>query len=317
MFNTVLYSAVLIAWGGSWLAIKWQEGPVPVALSILYRFGLATVMMLLIVILLGKLQKTSRRDQFFCLLQGLCLFSLNFLAFYQATHYIASGLVAVVMSTATLFNALHNRLIWNTRPAASFRLGAVLGIAGLSLLFWSDLVAQQWSLDSLKGIGFALLGTWLFSLGNMVGVRHGRAGVTAFTSTSWGMLYGCAILALLIPLQLLAQGESLSTLTLWDPNPQYLTGLLYLAVIASVVGFTTYLMLISRIGANNAAYALVITPILALTLSSVFEYYQWTGTSLAGLAVIMLGNVVVMGGLPRLSLAVNQRRGRQPAPVND
>lgn len=317
MVNILLYSAVLIAWGGSWLAIKWQEGPVPVALSILYRFGLASLIMLVIVLLLGRLQKTSRQDQLFCLLQGLCLFSLNFLAFYQATHYIASGLVAVVMSTATLFNALHNRLIWKTHPAASFRLGAVLGLCGLTLLFWSDLVAQQWSLDSLKGIGLALLGAWLFSLGNMVSVRHSRAGITAVTGTCWGMLYGCLILLGLLALQPLAQGEQLATLTLWDPNPQYLVGLLYLAVIATVLGFTTYLMLVSRIGANNAAYALVITPVLALTLSSIFEYYQWTATSLTGLGVIMLGNVVVMGGLPRFRKALNLLAARQPAPAND
>lgn len=111
MLNSLLYPCVLLVWGGSWLAIKWQAGVVPSPLSILYRFGLAAAIMLLLVIVLGKLQQTSRRDQLFCLLQGACLFSLNFIAFYQASHYIASGLVAVVMSTATLFNAGHSQLI--------------------------------------------------------------------------------------------------------------------------------------------------------------------------------------------------------------
>ena len=295
MLNTLLYISVLLVWGGSWLAIKWQEGPVPTVLSILYRFGLATVILLAILIALGKLQRTSRRDQLFCLLQAVFLFSFNFIAFYQATFYIASGLVAVVMSTVTLFNAFHNRLIWKTAPSRDFKLGATLGLSGLILLFWDDLVAQQWSVDTLKGIGFSLLGTWCFSIGNMIGVRHHRAGLSTTTSTSWAMLYGCGILSLLAPLQLVLQGETLSDITLWDSNPLYLGGLLYLAIFASVIGFTTYLLLVSRIGPNNAPYALVMTPAIALYLSSLFESYQWTATGLTGLVTIMLGNMVVMG----------------------
>lgn len=299
MLNISLYITVLIAWGGSWLAIKWQLGTVLPELSILYRFLLASVMLMGLVVLSGKLQRTSRDDQRFCLLQGLCLFSFNFIFFYQATHYIASGLVAVVMSTVTLFNAANSRLFWRTTPDRRFSIGAPLGIAGLILLFWSDLQAQQWSLNSLKGIGFALLGTCCFSLGNMITVRHSKAGLHPMTTTSWAMLYGCAVLVLVIGIQLNIRGESFNNLTHWDNNPRYLGALLYLAVIATVVGFTTYLMLVGRIGANNAAYALVVTPVIALSLSSLFEDYRWTTAGLAGLGLIMAGNLVVMGVSPR------------------
>jgi len=308
MLNISLYIAVLIAWGGSWLAIKWQLGTVLPELSILYRFMLASVMLLGLVVVTGRLQKTSRSDQRFCLLQGLCLFSFNFIFFYQATHYIASGLVAVVMSTVTLFNAANSQLFWRTAPDRRFSLGAPLGIAGLVLLFWSDLQAQQWSLNSLKGIGFALLGTACFSLGNMISVRHSKAGLHPMTTTSWAMLYGCGVLTLVIGIQLALRGESPASLVLWDSNPRYLAGLLYLAVIATVVGFTTYLMLVGRIGANNAAYALVVTPVIALSLSSLFENYQWTTSGLAGLLLIIAGNLVVMGvSLQSLRRLVPQR----------
>ncbi|MGY0216624.1 DMT family transporter [Endozoicomonadaceae bacterium StTr2] len=301
MFNSLLYLGVLLAWGGSWLAIKWQGGDVPTTVSIFYRFVFSALILLIIVLLSGRLQRSYRRDHGFYLLQGLCLFSMNFVAFYLATQYIASGLVAVTMSTATLFNAVHNRWIWGISSSGHFKLGSVLGIAGLVLLLWSDLEAQQWSGDSYIGIGFALLGTWLFSLGNMIGVRHARRGLKAWTTTLWGMIYGCLILALISSVVVFKQYGA-SELVLWDNSARYLGSLLYLVIVATVLGFTAYLMLVARIGANYSAYALVITPVVALTLSSLFEGFVWSTESVIGLVVIMTGNLCVLGeGLGRLN----------------
>ena len=72
----------------------------------------------------------------------------------------------------------------------------------------------------------------------------------------------------------------------------YLGSLFYLAVVASVIGFTAYLILVERIGANAAAYLLVITPVVALSVSSVFEDYHWTWYSSVGLLLVALGNML-------------------------
>ncbi|RDE19709.1 DMT family transporter [Motiliproteus coralliicola] len=300
MLNALLYVTTLLVWGGSWLAIKWQAGPVPTSLSILYRFGLAAALLIALVLLFGRLQRTTRRDQWFCALQGGCLYSCNFIAFYLATDYIASGLVAVVMSTTTLLNAAHNRLFWQQPAGPRFRWAALLGTIGLMLLFSNDLLSQQWSQQTLYGIGFALLGSWLFSLGNMVGVRHAKNGLQPLTYNSWAMLYGCLILLSVTLVQLGFKPDSFQQVAWWDSNPRYFWGLLYLAVLASVVGFNVYLLLVARIGANSAAYTLVGTPVIALTLSSLFEDYRWTGTGMIGLLVVIAGNLLVLGKPPAL-----------------
>ena len=308
MLNSLLYITTLLVWGGSWLAIKWQGGEVPTSLSILYRFGLSAALLVALVLLWGRLQPTNRRDQAFCLLQGGCLFSCNFIAFYLATEQIASGLVAVVMSTATLFNAAHNWLIWRQPPSRRFKWGALLGVSGLALLFADELRAIQAGGDAwqaLSGIGYALLGTWLFSLGNMIGTRHARHGLQPLTSNCWAMLYGCLILLLIVPLEHVLGGNGTAPPVWWDSDPRYLGALLYLAVLASVVGFNVYLLLVARIGANNAAYTLVGTPVIALLLSSLFEGYRWSGEGLLGLVVILIGNLLVLGSpqaLHRLKL---------------
>jgi len=59
-----------------------------------------------------------------------------------------------------------------------------------------------------------------------------------------------------------------------------------------VIGFTAYLLLVGRIGPDRAAYSTVLFPIVALTISTIYEGYQWTPAALCGLALVLAGNVL-------------------------
>lgn len=280
-----LYLLMIVIWGSSWLAIKWQDGAgVAMEVSILYRFVLAAVFMFAFGVLFKKLQKVNARHHRFFALQGLCLFCGNFIAFYSATGYIASGLVAVIMATTPIFNAIHGKLIYKTPIAANFWPAVVIGLSGICLLFGGDLLQTRFSTEVLFGLAYALAGTWCFSMGNMISIRNTKNNVQPYTATSYGMIYGCIALVCIIKLKGLEFNLS--------SEPQYLGSLLYLAIPASVIGFTVYLMLVDKIGANNAAYLLVITPIVALVISSLYEGYQWTHYSTIGLTLVVLGNVI-------------------------
>jgi drug/metabolite transporter (DMT)-like permease len=76
-------------------------------------------------------------------------------------------------------------------------------------------------------------------------------------------------------------------------TPSYLGALFYLSVIGSIAGFTAYLSLVARIGSDRAAYATVLFPVIALMLSSLFEGFVWQPAALVGLAMTMLGNVIM------------------------
>ncbi|MFT5878941.1 MAG: drug/metabolite transporter (DMT)-like permease [Moritella sp.] len=286
----LLYFCMIFIWGFSWISIKWQHGNVPMEISIFYRFAIAAVIMLIVGKVFKKLQPVKNQDQPFIALQGVCLFCCNFLAFYSATLYIPSGLVAVFMATAPVFNAFHSKLFYKTATNANFWLGAVLGLCGIGLLFAGDLMKTDWSQDTLFGLLFALLGTWFFSIGNMLSIRNTKHNIQPFTATSYAMIYGCIALLLIIMLR----GIPFK----FDMNAKYIGSLLYLAVPASVLGFTFYLILVDRLGASNAAYILVITPIVALTVSAVFEDYQWTLYSTAGLVLVVLGNILTQRKKP-------------------
>ena len=288
--SALLYISMIFIWGFSWISIKWQHGDVPMEVSIFYRFAIAAVFMLIIGKLWHKLQTVKLQDQPFIALQGVCLFCCNFLAFYSATLYIPSGLVAVFMATAPVFNAFHGKLFYKTETNANFWLGATLGLVGISLLFAGDLLQTDWSQETLYGLLFALLGTWCFSIGNMLSMRNTKHNIQPFTATSYAMIYGCAALLLIILLRGISFEFTMTT--------QYVGSLFYLAIPASVLGFTFYLILVDRLGASNAAYVLVITPVVALSASAIFEDYHWTLYSTLGLVLVVLGNVLTQRKKP-------------------
>ena len=282
-----LYLSTVLIWGTTWIAIPLQLGEVAILTSVFYRFALAAAIMLFLVLVSGRLQTTSKQDHGFMVLHGICLFSLNFVCVYTAGLTVSSGLLAVIFSSSTLFNAINNRIFWGEKPTPAVFAAGVLGIVGLSLMFWPELAEDSNKGLDLGSIGFAFLGTFLFSLGNMISVRHNKKRLKPFTSSAYAMVYGALFLAGLLFIT--------NTPLTWDSRPQYLGGLLYLAIIGSVSGFTAYLSLVARIGASKAAYATVLFPVVALALSTVFEGYAWSLSSLSGLGLVLLGNGLILG----------------------
>ena len=283
--NLSLYLLTVLIWGTTWIAIKLQIGEVAVAASIAYRFALAALVLFAGLLLSGRLQRLGRRGHGWCLAQGLCLFSLNFLCFYNASQWIPSGLIAVVFSTATLWNALSARWVFGRRLAVNVLVGGALGLCGLALLFWPELASHSASPETWLGLGLALLGTLCFAAGNLLSSVQQQAGFRPLSTNAWGMFYG----ALLLIGYCLLSGTPLS----FDWSPRYLGSLLYLAIPGSVIGFTAYLTLVGRLGQERAAYCTVLFPLVALNISVFVEGYQWTPLALAGLVLVMLGNLLV------------------------
>ncbi|MGE9763594.1 DMT family transporter [Pseudomonas sp. PDM20] len=283
--NLSLYLLTVLIWGTTWIAIKLQVGVVAIPLSIAYRFSLAALVLFALLLVSRRLQPLGRRGQAICFAQGLCLFCVNFLCFYTASQWIPSGLVAVVFSTATLWNALNARVFFGQRIAPNVLGGGAFGLAGLALLFWPELSGHQASRETFYGLGLALLGTLCFSAGNLLSSLQQKAGLRPLSTNAWGMLYGSLILLVIC----LVQGVPLT----FDSSPQYVWSLLYLAIPGSVIGFTAYLTLVGRMGPERAAYCTVLFPVVALNVSAFAEGYQWSLPALAGLGLVMVGNVLV------------------------
>src|SRR4051812_19586856 len=192
--NAILYILTVAIWGTTWIALKLQLGVVPIPWSIAYRFGLAGAVLFAVLALRGRLRLPRPAARPLVAAQGLCLFSLNFICFLNASRTIASGLVAVVFSTATVWNALGARLVFKRALTPAVLGGGALGLAGLLLMFWPELARHGASAATWQGLAFALAGTLCFSCGNLLSARMQALGEAPALTNAWGMLVGTAVL---------------------------------------------------------------------------------------------------------------------------
>ncbi len=285
MLNFVLYATATLIWGSTWLCIKLQLTQVPPILSVGYRFCLAALVLLIFCLITRKRLIFSLRDQFFMAVQGVTLFGLGYCMSYLATSYMTSGLVAVVYTTMLMWNILNLKLFMRQPVAWRAFWGGILGLSGICIVFWHDLSTLT-ATRGMIGLSMGLLGAYLSSLGNVVGARNAKAGIPVTQANVYGMAYG-GILTLFIHF---VSGGSL----VMDWSFGYMGPLLYLTLFGSIIAFGCYMLLIGRIGAEYAAYVTLLMPIIALLLSTFFEEYHWSLNAGLGIAVVLIGNLVIL-----------------------
>ena len=299
MNNVVLYVLTVLIWGSTWYAITFQLGPVHPALSISYRCVLASILLLLFLIFIKKDRHLTFTpyQHVFMALQGLSLFSLGYILFYFGSNYLTSGLVAVMFSTITLMNVFNQALFFKIKVKKQVVLGSFIGIVGIALVFWPEISKVRDADSVITGIIYCIVAAYVASLGNILSIKNNRNNVPLLKANIIGMAYG-AVFSFLIAL---GMGVDIN----FDYSPGYVLSLLYLAIFGSAVAFGSYLTLVRNIGADKAAYAAVLFPLVALLISTVFEGYVWTYSALLGVFFTIIGNVIAMVEYSRLILVLD------------
>ena len=284
--NGVLYGITILIWGSSWIMIKFQVEVVSASISVFYRFFLAAIILQCLCLIKRQKSVYALREYIFIAIQGFCLFAVNYWLFYLSAEYLSSGLMALIFSTIVVMNMINGRIWFGTTINLKMVFGAMMGISGLTLVFWPEIQWEDSNYNMFKGLIFAFVATYFSSLGNIVSVRNQKKGIPVFYSNAYAMTFGC--LTMLMITMITDEHWNFS----W--NPQFLLSLVFLSVFASVVGFWCYLTLLGRVGADRGAYATLIFPIVALSISTVFEGYQWSLIAISGVVLILLGNFIIL-----------------------
>lgn len=281
-----LYLVTVAIWGSSWYGIKEQLGVVAPTVSIAYRFLLAAAILWGFCLATRRPVRFSPQDHLWMALQGLCLFCGNYILFYFAGMHLVSGLLAVCFSTMSLMNVVNVWLFFRRPLDRNAGIAALVGIAGIALIFYPRFTEQSARADAVLGLALSMLATFLASLGNMISVKLKALQIPVVQSNTIGMSYGAAFCALFS----LLSGAAFN----YDFRPGFTVSLIGLAFFASVCGFGAYLTLVQKIGAGRAGYTAVIFPVIALLLSTLLEGYRWTPLAGLGLALVLAGNLILL-----------------------
>ncbi|MBP7677924.1 MAG: EamA family transporter [Thermoanaerobaculia bacterium] len=291
--DVFLFFLASFIWGTTWLAIKFQLGVVAPEVSVAWRFALASLLLVAWCLLRGIPLRFPARDHARLALLGLLLFGLNYVLVYRAEQHLPSGLVAVIFSFLVFWNLIGARLFFGTPAPPAVALGAVLGVAGVALLFWPEVTSLHSGTVQLRGLLLALVATLFASAGNLYSQRLFSTGLAVAPSIAIAMGYAS--------LSVMAWCVVTDVPFTFDAKPGYVLSLAYLALFGSVVAFMAFLTLLKRIGAGRSGYTAAVIPLIAMLASTAFEGYRWSAAPVAGMLLVLGGTVLVLRAKERVA----------------
>ena len=281
------FTIATVIWGTTWIVIRDQLGSVPPTWSVAYRFAAGAVAMFVYAAVTKSPFRIGRRGHLFALTFGFAQFVLNFNFVYRAESFITSGLVAVLFSMLIVPNALLGRAFLKQPLSAQFLAGSGVAVVGVGMLIAQEIRADTASASAtILGVVFTLLGVLSASVANiMQGTAQGKALPMAST-LAWSMLWGTAVNAVL--------ALALNGPPVFEWTATYAGGVVYLGVFASAIAFTCYFGVIREVGPARAAYSGVLTPIIAMIISTVVEDYRWSWLAASGGVVALVGLLIAL-----------------------
>jgi drug/metabolite transporter (DMT)-like permease len=293
----IIFTAV---WGSTWIVIRDQLGTVPPQWSVAYRFTIAAIAMALVAKWKGQSLKMDRGGLIAALVLGVTQFSINFNSVYAAERFITSGVVATVFAILLIPNSLLAWAFLDQKPNRRFLTAGLVAVCGVALLFIHELRSSPAAPSDIAiGLALTLLGLLGASAANVYQAGKEALRHPLLALLAWSMAIGAIIDATL--------AFAVAGPPVFEPRLGYWAGVLYLALFGSVLCFALYFPVVRKIGPGKAAYSSVMVPVIAMSLSTLFEDYRWSALAIAG-------GVLALGGM---LLALAGRRRPLPAAAPD
>ena len=283
MPSSILFILASLIWGSTFFAITLQLGGTAPAVSIVYRFALASAVLFGWCLLRGDKLKLSWKAQRWTILQGFSTFGLSYICTYSAEQYLVSALVAVLFALMVFWNPILNRIAFGTPITWRTWAAGAVAIGGVVLLFYRSIAESLRDVMAggqghlILGLALALGATIASSVGNTLVVKVRQNESNVLLTMAWGMLWGTVLVAVYA----LARGDSF----VMPATASYWGGLLYLSLAGLVIAFACYFTLIDRIGTQKAVYIGVVTPVVSVLLSIRLENYRPGWMEIVGMVV--------------------------------
>ena len=164
--------------------------------------------------------------------------------------------------------------------------GATLGMCGIVMIFWTEIKSVSFSDKNFMALLFSIAATFVYSFGNILAEYNIKRNIPVIQGNAYSMAYGSMLMLLLA----FISGKVFE----FDAARSYIFSLFYLSLFGSVIAFYCYFTLIGSIGSDKAAYGPVIVPVIALSISSLFENYSWSKLAFIGIVILIIGNFLVI-----------------------
>ncbi|MEC5404995.1 EamA family transporter [Paraburkholderia sp. MPAMCS5] len=288
--DLLLALVVVIAWGVNFVVIKVGLHGVPPMLLGALRFTLAAVPAVFFV-------KRPKLPWRWLLAYGLTI-SLGQFAFLFSAMYVGmpAGLASLVLQAQAFFTLIFAACFLGERFRLPNVAGLLIAAAGLAVIGMQGGHAM-----TLAGFVLTLCAACSWALGNIVTKKVGKVDLVGLVV--WG--------SLIPPLPFFAfsyafEGPQRIAAALSGISATSIFAVVYLAFVATLIGYGLWSRLLSRYPASQVAPFSLLVPIVGLASASLFLDEQLSAAQVAGAVLVMAGLAVnVFGGwvVQRLSPA--------------
>ncbi len=283
---TLLLTLSLL-WGGSFFFVGVAVTELPPLTIVTLRVGLAALMLLAVLRLLGQGLPAAPRVWLAFFGMGLLNNALPFTLIVWGQTQIASGLASILNATTPLFTVLvAGALLADERISAAKAVGVLLGLAG---------VATMIGLSALGALGGAvaaqlacLAGALSYACAGVFGRRFARLGVSPL-QTATGQVTASSLL--LLPL---AAGFE-QPWSLAAPSLPVVAAVLGLALLSTALAYVLYFRILALAGATNLLLVTFLVPASAILLGWLVLDERLALEQFLGLALIAAGLAAIDG----------------------
>jgi drug/metabolite transporter (DMT)-like permease len=302
---------VYLAWGSTYFAIKVAVRTLPPLLTAGTRFLAASAILAGIVALARRSLRVDRRELLAAAAVGVALLTLGVGLVHVAETRIDSGVAAMIAGSVPLQIVVW-RLAAGERVPRQTALAAAVGLVGLALVVGPGGIAGG---AAAVGLLVMLTASMSWSAGSFAS-RWAGLPKDPLVATVYEMLGGGLVLVAVA----LAAGEA-SDLDAAALEPGPVAAWAYLAVVGSVLGFTTYVWLLGNAPISQVVTHQYVNPLVAVALGALLLDERPGPATLVGAALIV-GAVVVtarregrgepVGATPRPSTAAPRETRADP-----
>jgi drug/metabolite transporter (DMT)-like permease len=292
------FLSIYTIWGSTYLAIRFAIETFPPFLMASIRFLIAGAVLYAWMRLRGAPHPTRANWKAAAIIGGLLLLGGNGLV-SKAELVIPSGLTAVLITIVPIWMALvellrKDRIV----PTPQVVFGLALGFGGVVLLVGPGNLAGSGGLDPLW-TGVLILASLSWATGSVYS-RKASLPKTALLGSGMEMLAGGVLLlfASLASQEWVGfQPEKVSLLSF--------VSFIYLIVFGSLIGFSSYVWLLTKTTTAKASTYAYVNPVVAVLLGYFLAGEQLTLRTLLASSVIIIAVVVITTYKSRRSSAEN------------
>ncbi|BEU20403.1 EamA family transporter [Paraburkholderia sp. 22B1P] len=288
--DLLLALVVVVAWGVNFVVIKVGLHGVPPMLLGALRFMLAAFPAVFFI-------KRPKMPWRWLIAYGATI-SLGQFAFLFSAMYVGmpAGLASLVLQAQAFFTLLFSAVFLHERFRLQNVLGLVVAAVGLAVIGMQGGAAM-----TLAGFILTLCAAVMWALGNIVTKKVGKVDLVGLVV--WGSLIPPVPFFVL---SYLLEGPQRIEAALTGIGASSVFAIVYLAFVATLVGYGLWSRLLSRYPAGQVAPFSLLVPIVGLASASLFLDESLSGAEIGGAVLVMVGLAVnVFGGwvVERFSLA--------------